>query len=406
MVLASKDEGRPLLPPEVLLYFRDFLARRGLKGTAARLASISPEFYNLFLPILDYENLVLDERTAQGICNVFVKGEQGTTPQTELTRDIAKFVGCGRNCFLHNIGKPRPLEWSDRKANLLKQCRYLTLKDRAALTALVDAHEYLESRDYLFPNVTHLSLSGELLWDLALKWQDHRTHDQTVEDLDLLKRILRPYHLCVTFYRPNIDFVLSPLPVGLPVRTATPEEDEEAVNGYISSQGGISRLVDELSQAWLLDSLTCHNITSQPIPVTFLPLHRVIFRRIAGPLPDMLIPAFSIDRVEEIADAACLTGPPDESKFEFIGIENIEVYSDTAPVSSDSDVEIKGPGTPEESHNRDLALRPLIPEERSNDIISRIWEQISQPEIRGVAESSVSFSSIKGADACVCCGTL
>ena len=388
------------LPLDILFVFRDYLSKNHLSGTAAQLACLSGEFYQLFIDCVDYQHLTLDADNAAKV----------------LHMDRA----FGRYFFPSN-----PSEC--RKTHLLRKCTHLTLKDAIALDTLLASSKGLGYQNRLFPNVTHLTIGEELAWGLCCSFNSPSTSQASSIALFDLHKMIKPCHLCIKYTIGEID----------DIDTWAQEWDFHYPSDFFdlwahTIKHGISQVAAILNGYWNLTSLTCHGITWQSIPTVYVRKHRLIFQPLGptdierGPPGSPLV--LRQDRASEVADAVCLLGPPDDSTFEFIGVEHIgQQVTRGSPIAAPSTLptlpssldeveqllvvkeESKAKGA-ESSDGEEEAKKEEEDRERNGTLVEEfehlVWDNILQPEVKEVASGQVKFLTLAEASSCVCCGEL
>ncbi|ORX40031.1 hypothetical protein BD324DRAFT_251378 [Kockovaella imperatae] len=391
--VAPTSQNRVHLTHDALLYFRDHLQEHGLKGVAAQLLSANQSFFNLFLPVLDYERLVLHSQNADTLCRVFHRVCPSGDPPEGLDSCTS----------------------SHSKCRLLKTCRYLTIEDPPALEALIKAHKpcfdgaksdgrlLAQTHHKLFPNVTHLSVKGPLAWKLALDYYSDSSHDQAWRKIRSLIKIINPLHLCIYFQRPVFPGYLvmdPPIDPEAHLDAATPEEVDRWIAENKTARFGISEIVRVLDQSWDLESITCHNVTEEDFPTVYCPSHRVIFRPLYRAIGDLRTLRCIETRVSQMTEAVRQLGDDDYS-FEFVGLENIGGGSAKRLYMAENQrlTDPSKDSCAEDELLNKLVLNPTHP----NTLIAQVWGRLSLKE-RAAAQPHVKFSSVAEACPCRCCG--
>lgn len=138
---------------------------------------------------------------------------------------------------------------------------------------------------------------------------------------------------------------------------------------------GISIAIESFDRAWVLDSVTIHNIMAEAIPAVDAPIQRVFF---ATQPPDETSQVehdlmCAETRSMDIANAITLLGPPDESSYEFVNV--------ACPVCMEKG-DVDG--------EADLMEKP-------------VWRRLSQPGLRETVEPQVKFLVELVAESSGCC---
>ena len=181
-----------------------------------------------------------------------------------------------------------------RKTRTILKTQRLVLEDVEGAEACLAAQEAVGEAEPLFGNVAHLSMGSDLAFALS--------RDRIAEPAPLHARMgqmLRPRHLCVKY---RID-----------------SEWERSSKCLV--RNGISAAVEAFERYWALDSITCHDIMAERVPLSDAPRYRTFFRTDPPPHDRIaLVFLCAKKRAHGVSDVIRPFGPPDESTFEFVDI--------------------------------------------------------------------------------------
>ncbi|WRT67824.1 uncharacterized protein IL334_004798 [Kwoniella shivajii] len=207
------------LPWEVLLLIRSILTENSQMGSGAKLVQCSRSFYDIFIPVLRYDKLILrGGRRGNGVFEGLMGRKCYLSSSLSVDSRFVNFTLIYLALILiykfsvrsneHHAFSKYLFPTSSthfRKLSLLQQCTHLTIHDLPSAISIISAQEAIgEATTLLFPNIQQITFGSELILSLALELDI-----SGIERIHMLSQIIKPKDICMWFPSPSSR----PLPI-------------------------------------------------------------------------------------------------------------------------------------------------------------------------------------------------
>ncbi|WWC62519.1 uncharacterized protein I303_105115 [Kwoniella dejecticola CBS 10117] len=272
------------LPEDIILNIRSILISTHQKATAARLMRCSKTFYNIFLPVLNYQTIELRAGTkSQRIFEGLMQTDPAFENAAESSNRISSIYKFSQYPF------PTP-ETHDRKLSSLRQCEELTIHDLPSAKLLLD-HQFAVNTEgqsrIIFSNLIRLQLGPDFIFALT----SGLFGQELLEYILQLPQVLKPSEICLTFPATSGRIEHSSLSTGCLMDPTSSTYnlyeidrhqhnihdtynsirsiDEKMLNALLSPQPNNEYQWQPLNRfltTFQPSNLVLHNVTTQPLP--------------------------------------------------------------------------------------------------------------------------------------------